>query len=244
MGYIKGTFGSHPSAGSEDHFILFPIYAGAIAVNLDGQRFTDESRSYKLIGDACLKQRGHVAFQIFDDVIFSASKEGIPAMDFEADLRAGRIVSSPTIAGLAASLRIDADQLQATIAGYNSAIETGETDAFGRKSLCNSFGTLVKIAQAPFYAYASTSVVLATYCGLAVDEQMRVVNVFDEAIDGLYAAGGVIGGFHGVAYMTGTANGKATIFGRIAGRMAATRPTQELRGASIQHGERRVDQDA
>jgi fumarate reductase flavoprotein subunit len=30
-----------------------------------------------------------------------------------------------------------------------------------------------------------------------------------------------MGGFHGVAYMTGTANGKATIFGRIAGRSAA-----------------------
>jgi len=221
MGYIKGTFGSHPSAGTEDHFILFPIYAGAIAVNLDGRRFTDESRSYKLIGDACLKQREHRAFQIFDARIFAASKDGIPAMDFRADLAAGRILSSPTLRGLAAMLDIDASRLEATISAYNASAEQGAADEFGRTSLCNGFGGLLTIDNPPFYAYASTSVVLATYCGLAVDASTRVLNVFDEIIPGLQAAGGVIGGFHGIAYMTGTANGKAAVFGRIAGRMAA-----------------------
>mgnify|MGYP001604686654 CR=1 FL=1 len=94
-------------------------------------------------------------------------------------------------------------------------------DAFGRTSLCNGFGTRRTIDAAPFYAYASTSVVLATYCGLVVDAETRVIDVAGVPVDGLFAAGGVTGGFHGVAYMTGTANGKATIFGRIAGRNAA-----------------------
>jgi fumarate reductase flavoprotein subunit len=49
---------------------------------------------------------------------------------------------------------------------------------------------------------------------------MEVVNVFDEALPGLFAAGEVVGGFHGAAYMTGTALGKATVFGRIAARSA------------------------
>jgi fumarate reductase flavoprotein subunit len=49
---------------------------------------------------------------------------------------------------------------------------------------------------------------------------MAVVNVFDETLDGLFAAGEVIGGFHGGAYMTGTALGKAAIFGRLAARSA------------------------
>ena len=221
VGHIKGTFGSHPSAGAEDHFILFPIYAGAIAVNRNAQRFTDESKSYKLIGDACLKQPDCLAFQIFDADIFAAAKPGIPAMDFAADLRDGRVVTAPTLAALAALIGIDAVRLRATIEEYNAAIGEHRDDTFGRKGLCNGFGARVPIARPPFYAYASTSVVLATYCGLAVDAQMRVRNVFGDVIEGLYAAGGVIGGFHGVAYMTGTANGKATIFGRIAGREAA-----------------------
>ena len=222
MGYIKGTFGSHPSAGPEDHFILFPIYAGAIAVNLDGRRFTDESRSYKLIGDACLRQRGHRAFQVFDHAIFGASNDAIPSMAFREYLDAGRVIRAPTLAALAKAMEVDAGALEASVAKYNAAVAAGRADAFGRASLCSGFGALVRIDQPPFYAYASTSVVLATYCGLAVDTQMRVLDVFDEVIEGLCAAGGVVGGFHGVAYMTGTANGKATIFGRIAGRSVAT----------------------
>ena len=82
-------------------------------------------------------------------------------------------------------------------------------------------GALVKIERPPFYAFCSTSVVLATYCGLTVDAATRVLDVFGEPIAGLYAAGEMTGGFHGVAYMTGTSLGKCTVFGRIAGRTAA-----------------------
>ena len=142
-------------------------------------------------------------------------------MDFDADLSAGRILRAPTLRALAAEMKVDGSTLQTTVAAYNRDIAAGQPDTFGRASLCNGYGALLAIDQPPFYAYASTTVVLATYCGLTVDVGMRVLDVFDEPIEGLFAAGGVIGGFHGVAYMTGTANGKATIFGRIAGRTAA-----------------------
>jgi fumarate reductase flavoprotein subunit len=61
---------------------------------------------------------------------------------------------------------------------------------------------------------------LATYAGITVDDEMRVLTP-DGKIPGLYAAGEIIGGFHGASYHTGTALGKAIIFGRIAGRNAA-----------------------
>lgn len=47
----------------------------------------------------------------------------------------------------------------------------------------------------------------------------RVVDVFGAPIDGLFAAGELMGGFHGVAYMTGSSLGKCIIFGRIADAM-------------------------
>jgi fumarate reductase flavoprotein subunit len=59
-----------------------------------------------------------------------------------------------------------------------------------------------------------------TYGGIVVDETMRVQRR-KGWIPGLFAAGEITGGFHGVGYMTGTAAGKALIFGRIAGRQAA-----------------------
>lgn len=216
MGYIKGTFGNHPSAGPEDHFLLFPMYAGGIVVNAHARRFVDESLSYKLIGEACLQQSGCIGYQIFDQPIFGQGRSGIPSMDFQADFDAGRVIRAPTLRALAAALGLDPDALDASIAEYNGCVERGHDAAFGRDGLCNHYGKLVKIETAPYYAFASKSVVLATYCGLSVDACMRVQDVYGNRIPNLYAAGGVIGGFHGQAYMTGTANGKAVIFGRIA----------------------------
>ena len=221
MGYIKGTFGSHISAGPRDHFLSFGMYAGAIAVNLSAERFTDESKSYKLIGDACLKQPGGRAFQVYDQRVFDRQRPGIPSMDFGHYLEAGRIIRADTLEDLAGKVGLDPLRLRKTVDDYNAGAARQQDPLFGRTHLCNGFGPLEQIAQAPFYAYPCTTVVLATYCGLTVDTRMRVQDVFGATIRGLYAAGGVMGGFHGEAYMTGTANGKATIFGRVAGRDAA-----------------------
>jgi fumarate reductase flavoprotein subunit len=67
--------------------------------------------------------------------------------------------------------------------------------------------------------------IFGTYCGLAVDRQMRIPDIDARPIAGLRAAGEVVGGFHGAAYMTGTALGKAAIFERIAGRSALSAPS-------------------
>ena len=49
---------------------------------------------------------------------------------------------------------------------------------------------------------------------------MAVLNVWGEPLIGLYAAGEVVGGFHGVAYMTGSSLVKALVFGKVAARSA------------------------
>src|SRR5690606_30624845 len=55
MIYIKGTYGKHPTDETNHHSCL-AVYKGAIAVNQDGHRFVNESISYKLLGDACIRQ--------------------------------------------------------------------------------------------------------------------------------------------------------------------------------------------
>jgi fumarate reductase flavoprotein subunit len=222
MGFIKGTFGSHPSASPEEYKPLLAIYRGAIAVNKAGKRFVNEAISYKIIGDRCLEQEDAIAYQIFDQPIFEQSDPGVPAFDLQEAFGAGRIDSAPTIGELARKLGIDAPGLESTVAKYNLDVTRGRDSLHGRVGLSNvDFGTLREIARPPYYAYACTSVVLATYCGLAVDERMQVLDVFDQPIERLYAAGEVVGGLHGAAYMSSSANGKAAIFGRLAGRAAA-----------------------
>ena len=221
MGHVRGTFGVHPAAGPEDLSIIHPIYKGAIAVNREGQRFTDESASYKIIGDACLQQPGGLAFQVFDAPVMAQSVPGVATSDMAAGLADGRVIEAPTLTALAQKLGLPVAALEATVARYNADAAAGRDSQFGRTGLAAGYGKLHPIAEAPFYGFPSTSAVLATYAGLSVDPRMRVLDVFGAPIEGLFAAGEVIGGLHGAAYMTGSSLGKSAIFGRLAGRGAA-----------------------
>ena len=220
MGYIRGTFGIHPDSGPEDHHFLHSIYTGAIAVNRSGQRFVNESLSYKLVGDACLGQPGAIGFQIFDQAIMERSASDGSSFDAGAELRAGRLIEAPDTDALEARLGIDASGLATTLRRYNEDVTRGADTAFGRTSLSSGWGRPTAIERAPFYGYPSRSAVVGTYCGLVVDEWLRVRDVFGAPIPRLLAAGHITGGFHGAGYMTGTALSKAAVFGRLAGRAA------------------------
>ncbi|HEY4269296.1 MAG TPA: FAD-binding protein, partial [Galbitalea sp.] len=124
---------------------------------------------------------------------------------------------------LAEEINVPADVLENSVSDYNRMVDGNEPDPFGRTTLAHSRGDLVRIDAGPFYAYESTSGIVATYCGLAVTTNARVRDVFGNEIPGLSAAGEIMGGIHGAGYMTGTSLVKSVVFGRIAGRDVATR---------------------
>ena len=219
---IRSTFGTHPACNLEKHEILLAHHLGAIIVNQQGKRFVDESRPYKHLGDARLQQSDCLVFQIFDQQVMAHSAPGVALFDFQQALDRSLLKRADTFDELAYECRLDAAVLRATVGRYNAGIDAGN-DEFGREGLCHNAGVRTYLDQAPFYAYLSTTALLATYCGLHIDAQTRVINVDGEVIAGLYAAGEVAGGFHGLSYVTGTARGKAAIFDRIAGRNAALR---------------------
>jgi flavocytochrome c len=223
MVFIKGTFGYHPNARTQAgrDWTKLPVYRGAIAVNKQAKRYVDESKSYKLLGDAVLQQPDAIAYQIFDQGIMDSAADGVPPFDFRSAQKRGLVFQADTLEELAGQIGVDAAQLAATVARYNGFVANGIDEDFGRDGLSTHYGKLVRIEHAPFYAYPSTSGIIATYCGLTVDAETRVLNVFGEPIAGLFGAGELMGGFHGVAYMTGSSLGKCVIFGRIAGRNAA-----------------------
>jgi len=220
MAYIRGTFGIHPDSGPEDHHFIHSIYMGAIAVNRHGHRFIDESLSYKLVGDACLRQPGAIGFQIFDQGVMDRSASDGSSFDLGAELRTGRLIQAPSLQALAERLGIDATGLAAALERYHADIANGPDGVYGRASLSSGWGKPVRIDRGPFYGYPTRSAVVGTYCGLVVDARLRVHDVFGAAIPNLMAAGHVTGGFHGAGYMTGTALSKAAVFGRLAGRAA------------------------
>ena len=223
VAYIKGTFGFHPDAGVKEgrDWTKLAVYRGAIAVNKQAQRFVDESKSYKLLGDAVLAQPDAMAYQIFDQGVMDTASDTAPPFKFKEALALGRLYTEPTLEGIARRVGLDPTALAATVERYNGFVRAGRDDEFGRTGLSTGYGKLVELKRGPWYTYPSTSGLIATYCGVTIDTASRVLDVFGEPIAGLYAAGEMIGGFHGVAYMTGSALGKSVIFGRIAGRNAA-----------------------
>ncbi|EMR06972.1 Fumarate reductase flavoprotein subunit precursor [Bhargavaea cecembensis DSE10] len=217
--YLKGTYGFHPTADGPRKSQALAFYKGAIIVNKEARRFVNESISYKLIGTEALRQENGETYQIWDQDVMDAGVEGDALYDFRKLLDLGLIESAPSLDALAARMNLPAGELKKTVADYNAAVRN-DNDVFGRRTLTHHFGKPVVLDRAPFYAMRTTVAMLATYAGVAVNEQAQVLNPFGEPIDGLFSAGEMVGGFHGAGYMTGSSLGKAAIFGRIAVRTA------------------------
>ncbi len=109
IGQVTGTYGQHAETTDDEHELLTANYLGAILVNARGERFADESESYKVLGSAVLSQPGRTAFQIFDSVVRARSKPGVPLSDMERLEELGHLVSAPTISELGRELGIPPD---------------------------------------------------------------------------------------------------------------------------------------
>lgn len=242
MDFITGTFGMslnrypETTVTAEDQPLLrLAIFRGAIAVNLDAQRFTDESISYKIIGEHCLAQPKGVAFQVFDQRIMDQSVPAPTSNDYRGAYAQGLIRKADSIAGLASMVGLDPARLEATLQHYNADARRGTDSQFGRTSLGGGYGTLVPLEQPPFYIFPCTTGILGTYCGLRVNASLQVIRADGQPIAGLTAAGEIVGGLHGSGYMSGTALAKAAIFGRVAGEALARAAlnTPRTSGASL-----------
>ncbi len=218
VAYVKATFGFKPGAVSITNDFAYVYYKGAILVNQQGKRFVNESISYKLLGDAASEQAGGYAYQIYDEPIRqSALQDSLGAGNPSGlEKQPNAILKADSIAALAGLIGISPQVLEQTVAEYNANAATGTDPLFGRVALSGNFGKPAAIQTGPFYAFKSVGVILGTYAGITITPKAQVTDVYGDIIPGLYAIGEVIGGFHGGAYMTGTAFGKTQVFGLIA----------------------------
>jgi fumarate reductase flavoprotein subunit len=222
IGYVAGSFGGairnypHGVQGADEvPPLLFSFLAGGIMVNAEGQRFVNEGQTYKALGSAGMAQTGGVAFQIFDAKVLNTAIEDSSVNNYQEGITGGYIRTADTIADLARSMQIDPDALEATIARYNENVRNGSDPDFGRTL------NLMTVEEAPFCIAASGNALTSTYGGITANGDMAVVDWMGEAIPGLYAAGEVVGGFHGAGYFSGTSLSSSATFGMLAGHAAA-----------------------
>lgn len=192
--------------------------AGAILVNREGLRFCDELQRPQ---DAIGRQSGQAAFIICDQAIAerfrawpnfvsTAPGVGFAYLPDYARSRPDLYATAPTLEGLAAKLKLPADQLAASVAAHNAELRATQD---GDERL--------PVATGPFHALGpAKSWIVFSEGGLRIDTQFHVLDRSGCAIAGLYAAGsagqgGVLLEGHGHHL------GWAFTSGRLAGRNAA-----------------------
>ena len=109
-------------------------------------------------------------------------------------------------------------ELRAKTAEFRNRYDNGEDLDFGKVMA----STMVKIEDGPYYALPQFPSVHHTMGGLVIDTMTRVIDIYGQPIDGLYAAGEVTGGVHGTNRLGSNADADACGFGYISGIVVST----------------------
>lgn len=203
-------------------------YPLGIMVNADGKRFVDEgydfrNYTYARYGRQVLAQPGQFAWQVFDGKVTGLLRD---------EYRISQVtkITDTTLEGLATKLDdVDSDMFLRTVDEYNRSIDTTVEFQPAVKDGRRTRGLAVEksnwantLDEPPFEAYAVTCGITFTFGGLRIDTSARVLNLEEQPIPGLFAAGELVGGIFYFNYPGGSGLTNGAVFGRIAGRNAAT----------------------
>ena len=182
---------------------------GAILVNQDGKRFTDELLTRDVVSAAELEQPGSYAYIIFDQRL----RDGLKAI--EKYVSTGITVQGDTIEELAEKIDVDPATLAETLKNWNKYVADQNDPDFGRTT-----GMDQDLSQAPFYAIKIAPGIHHTMGGVHIDTDARVIDKDGNPIPGLFAAGEVVGGVHGGNRLGGNAVADIVVFDKIASESA------------------------
>ena len=203
-------------------------YPFGIMVNAGGQRFLDEGAdfrnyTYAKYGREILAQPGQFAWQIFDAKVTHLLRD-------EYRIREVTRVTADSIEDLAGKMEgVDGARLAQTIGEFNAAVQTDVPFDPNVKDGRAAAGLAVAksnwanpLDTPPYQGFAVTCGITFTFGGLRIDRDARVINGEGGPIDGLYAAGELVGGLFYGNYPGGTGLTSGAVFGRIAGSSAAS----------------------
>lgn len=182
------------------HIFLDRSKPGCIAVNKDGQRFTDEA-TLDMVKD--MHASGSVPAHLVCDHKF-IKKYGLGlvkpgGLGLKKWINAGYIITAPTLAELAQKIGCNAANLEDSAARMTRYAAEGHDPDFGKGGNASdrSMGDphhkpnpcLGPVSSAPFYAVQILPGDSTTTLGLKVDDHARVLDSSGVPIPGLYAAG-------------------------------------------------------
>ena len=197
-----------------------------ILVNIRGERFIDEGSDARMrtgdqVGRAILAQPDGKAYFIYD-----AKVQDVPNFRPQIGSEVPPIKAS-SIEALATELGIKPSALKVTIQTFNAAVQDGKFTPIvldGKRTLgiTPPKSNWARTIDGPeFMAYPVVCTNCLTFGGIRVSPRAQAVNTEGFEIPGLYAAGEVIGLYYG-SYIGMTSFLRGIVFGRIAGKDAAS----------------------
>jgi len=194
-----------------------------IVVNRLAQRFYDEGedvwpKRYAIWGRLIAGQPDQIGYIIFD-----ASSLNLFMPSLYPPISAG------SIRQLASKLELNADALEKTVSDFNAAVRPG-TFNYTDLDDCRTEGLVPpkshwarRIETPPFYAYPVRPGITFTYLATRVNKEARMLMRNGEPSANMFAAGEIMAGnVLGRGYAAGMGMTIGSVFGRIAGREAAT----------------------
>lgn len=185
-------------------------------------------------------------YLIFDDAAFkrgpigsgssgyAVNREGYKwSRDNSQELKNGIIKKAATLKELAKIIGVPAENLEATVSKWNADMKAGKDTLFNRP-IHNPHKKVVHIEQkaggivsaplaeqGPYYAMTLYPTLLNTQGGPKKDVNGHVMTPDNKPVPRLYAAG-ELGSLWGNIYQGATNNAECIVFGRLAGRAAAS----------------------
>ena len=196
--------------------ILWPmIMEGGFQININGERFSDESLGYSEQAVKVVSQPEKIAWNIFDERLHELMKE---FEDYNNAIEAKAIIKADNAAELSALTGINKESLDKTIKEVEEMVEGKRKDSFGRDF------TIKPKLESPYYTVKVTGALFHTQGGLVVNEDAQVMDKNKVPLPNLFAGGGSARGISGPSdwgYIAGNGLLTATTFGRLAGLSAA-----------------------
>ena len=181
---------------------------GAILVNANGERFIDEVGTRDVVSAAEIAQPGSYSWLIVDQAMADASSV------IQGYIKKGYTKTGATYEELAKELDVDPAAFANTMETWNGYVEAKNDPDFGRTSFANPLN------NGPYYAIKVTAGVHHTMGGVTINSATEVLKKDGTVIPGLFAAGEVTGGVHGMVRLGTVAVADCMIFGRTAARTA------------------------
>ena len=176
--------------------------------------------TYAKYGREVLKQPQRIAFQIFDEKTKHLLRD-------EYNIPQVSKVTADSIEDLAENIGISPTILAKTVSEFNNSI----VDTPFNPTLLDQKRTegispsksnwALPIDTPPYSAFAVTCGITFTFGGLRINSRSQVLENDDNPIDGLFAAGELVGGLFYHNYPGGAGLMAGSVFGRLAGECAA-----------------------